>query len=338
MSKSLIESLADTTVHRDRPRLRHAIATLLRELLDANSVAMYALCASDASNMLVPEVAVTRDEREFSNDAGASLRVPVSLAECPAWVACIMHNEVVQYLAREGLAVLVMPTTADRGELGLLVIETSAPLSRAAIAQVAAILRIMTNHLALLDYGERDTLTGLLNRKTFDGAFARIRDRIARADTRARTPGPSWLGIADIDHFKTINDSHGHLFGDEVLLLVSQVIQDSFRRDDQIFRYGGEEFLILLDAASPAGASIAFERLRGAIEAAVFPQIGRITLSIGYSRVEVRDGSSTCVERADAALYHAKQHGRNQVRSYDALVEAGELAVKKRSDEDPELF
>jgi diguanylate cyclase (GGDEF)-like protein len=338
MSKSLLESVADTTVHRDRGRLRQAIARLLRELLDAHSVQMYGLSATDESAMLIAEVDVRRDDPGISPNTGISTGEPLRLRDRPAWCGCVLRQEVVQYVSNEGVAVLALPSAAERGEPGLIVIETGELLGRSAIAQIDAILRIQTNHLALLDYGERDTLTGLLNRKTFDGAFSSIRDRIATADARATPRGPSWLALADIDHFKGINDSHGHLFGDEVLLLVSQVIQQCFRRMDQVFRFGGEEFLILLDAATPAGASIAFERLRTSIEAAVFPQIGRITISLGYSVIERRDGPSTCVERADAALYYAKHHGRNQVRSYEALIATGELAVQTRKDADAVLF
>ena len=338
MAKSLIESVADTTAHRDRGRLRLAIARLLRELLDADTVTMYGLLAADENALLSVEVAVARNDSELTVPAETPESAPFALGERPEWCACILRNEVVQYVAHEDVAVVALPMNSERGELGLIVIETPELLGRTAIAQIAEILRIQSNHLALLDYGERDTLTGLLNRKTFDGAFANIRDRIATADARAAVPGPSWLALADIDHFKDINDSHGHLFGDEVLLLIAQVIQECFRRMDQIFRFGGEEFLILLDAATPTGAAIAFERLRASIESTVFPQIGRITISLGYSRIEVRDGPSTCVERADAALYYAKQNGRNQVRAYDALAAAGRISVKPRTDGDAVLF
>jgi diguanylate cyclase (GGDEF)-like protein len=338
MFTSLLESVADTTAHRDRGRLRHAIARLLRELLDADTVTMYAVSAANEHALLSVEVAATRADSELAACAGTSDSTPFAIDARPEWKACVVRQEAVQYVARDGAAVVVLPMASERGEQGLLVIETAELLGRAAIAQVAAILRIQSNHLALLDYGERDTLTGLLNRKTFDGAFAHIRDRISTADARASAPGPSWLALADIDHFKPINDSLGHLFGDEVLLLVAQIIQECFRRVDQIFRFGGEEFLILLDAATPTGAAVAFERLRASIEGTVFPQIGRITISLGYARIELCDGPSTCVERADAALYYAKQNGRNQVRAFDALAAAGKLAVKTRTDANVELF
>jgi Diguanylate cyclase, GGDEF domain len=93
---------------------------------------------------------------------------------------------------------------------------------------------------------------------------------------------PSWLGLVDIDKFKCINDNYGHLFGDEVLLLVSQLMKKSFRGTDQLFRFGGEEFVIVLDHATTEGVEVAFDRLRETIAAFEFPQVGRVTISLGY--------------------------------------------------------
>ena len=141
----------------------------------------------------------------------------------------------------------------------------------------------------------------------------------------------------DIDRFKSINDSYGHLFGDEVLLLVSQLMKRCFRGADQLFRFGGEEFVVLLDRASDAGAQIVLERLRATIEEYPFPQVGHVTISVGYTQVARHDVSTTCVERADAALYYAKSHGRNNVRNCEALVASGDIAAKSK-DSDVELF
>jgi diguanylate cyclase (GGDEF)-like protein len=145
------------------------------------------------------------------------------------------------------------------------------------------------------------------------------------------------LGLIDIDKFKSINDTYGHLFGDEVLLLVAQIMQRSFRGADQIFRFGGEEFVVVLDHATTSGVDIAFDRLRATIEQFAFPQVGRVTISLGYSEISPNDDPTTCVERADAALYYAKHHGRNNIRNYEALVAAGELTVKSGGEE-AELF
>jgi GGDEF domain-containing protein len=88
---------------------------------------------------------------------------------------------------------------------------------------------------------------------------------------------------------------------------------------------------VVLDQASDAGALIAIERQRATIEAHSFPQIGRVTLSAGYTRIVPQDIPTTCVERADAALYYAKSHECNNVRNYDLLIAAGELSDRRKS-------
>ena len=186
-----------------------------------------------------------------------------------------------------------------------------------------------------------DTLTGLLNRKTFESHFEKMRRRNGARERAGDRPGrshePGWLALADIDHFKSINDSHGHLFGDEVLLIVSQILKRSFRGADQLFRFGGEEFLIVLDHASESGAQVALERFRAAIEAHVFPQIRRVTVSLGYTRILPHDVPTICAERADGALYYAKRNGRNKLCNYEALVSAGDLKTTSNVT-DVELF
>jgi diguanylate cyclase (GGDEF)-like protein len=115
-------------------------------------------------------------------------------------------------------------------------------------------------------------------------------------------------------------------------------MRDSFRGADQLFRFGGEEFVVVLDHANEPGAQIAFDRLRGAIEAHPFPQVNRVTVSIGYTRIHPRDVPALCLERADAALYYAKSHGRNNIRHCEALIAAGEISGTFPHSGEVELF
>ena len=194
-------------------------------------------------------------------------------------------------------------------------------------------LKIHRNFLSLLDYSERDTLTGLLNRKSFDETF--LRATALEATRIYGLPLPEgrrrskvrrhWLGVVDIDHFKRVNDEHGHLIGDEVLLLVARIMRSTFRFDDRLYRFGGEEFVVLLTAPDDDAARIAFERLRTNLAEYRFPRVGHVSGSIGYSDVRPGDTPQAAFERADRAVYHAKAHGRNQVQSQARLVEAGLL-------------
>jgi diguanylate cyclase (GGDEF)-like protein len=135
-----------------------------------------------------------------------------------------------------------------------------------------------------------------------------------------------WLGVIDIDHFKQVNDQHGHLIGDEVLLLLSRVMRQSFRFLDKLYRFGGEEFVVLLRCPGEDGAMAALQRFRTQVEAYVFPRVQHVTVSVGFTDVRSGDTPPAAVERADMAVYYAKRHGRNQVRSHAALVREGELS------------
>jgi diguanylate cyclase (GGDEF)-like protein len=193
---------------------------------------------------------------------------------------------------------------------------------------VEGVLQLYGNFLALLDYGERDALTGLLNRKTFDAAVMQALLEQPGASTRCDDPLPScaaqhWLAIMDIDHFKRVNDTYGHLIGDEVLLLLVQIMRTCFRSSDRLFRFGGEEFVALLSAPDESGAGTALQRLRAAVERFDFPQIGHVTLSIGFTVLRDTDTPADAVDRADRALYLAKSSGRNCVVGPAGMAEAG---------------
>jgi diguanylate cyclase len=158
-----------------------------------------------------------------------------------------------------------------------------------------------------------DALTGVLNRRGFDDAVD--------AALSQRHAGSSGLVLMmlDLDHFKRVNDSFGHVFGDRVLKAVAQVIKSSVKGRDLVARYGGEEFVVLLSGISMQAAlslanqvreSVASSRIRRSDDVA----IGSVTVSIGLA--EHRDGEpiELLIERADRALYRSKHEGRNQVR------------------------
>lgn len=213
---------------------------------------------------------------------------------------------------------------------------------------IGSFLTIYQNHVNLINDAERDTLTGLFNRKTFDGRFNRLlaMQRAAResslgvcSERRAIRPGEHhWLAVVDIDHFKNVNDRFGHLYGDEVLILLSRLMMRGFRMEDRLFRFGGEEFVIVLSPCNAAGAAMVLERFRTTIEKFEFPQVGRVTASLGYTRVRLDDMPSVAVGRADAALYYAKRNGRNRVCSFDHLAAAGAIKVAGALASDVTIF
>ena len=205
------------------------------------------------------------------------------------------------------------------------------------------------NHIALLDYGEADTLTGLASRKTFDKHLFELLGQAASDEmTGGHAENPArrklndnsshWLAVCDIDHFKQVNDTFGHLIGDEVLIMVAQVMRQSFRFDDQLFRFGGEEFIALLQPTDPASAQATLDRFRRDIEETVFSRVGHVTVSVGFSRLLPNDTPTDVIDRADEALYYAKHNGRNRVDCYESLIESGALKAKEIVKGEVELF
>jgi len=165
---------------------------------------------------------------------------------------------------------------------------------------------------ALCDLSSRDALTGLANRRTFENALARESDRVARSGE------PALLLMLDIDHFKRINDHHGHVAGDLVIKAVADALCASVRPMDLAARIGGEEFAIILPNCPPAfGAQVA-ERIREHVERqAITLHSGQTlgcTVSLGgaYAPQWVRSTPSVWMERADLQLYRAKSEGRNR--------------------------
>jgi diguanylate cyclase (GGDEF)-like protein len=168
---------------------------------------------------------------------------------------------------------------------------------------------------ALREQATRDGLTGLLNRNSI---LETLDDEISRA---ARAGHPVSVLMADLDRFKSINDSHGHLVGDAVLREAARRLKSAARRYDSVGRYGGEEFLIVLPGCDAADAAVQAERMRDAIGATPFPTPSEpvlVTVSLGVA-CSSNCAPETLVREADDALYQAKAEGRNQV-----VVRAGE--------------
>jgi diguanylate cyclase (GGDEF)-like protein len=338
----LVDHLAHLTGFRDRDVLDVTLVGALKDLLHPVSVAIYRTVADAGSERWLTRARLGRDDVAASADsAWVDLDHLPALDAYPLRRDCLRQQEV---LVQEGPPHLsLFPLATDREVVGVLEFETDAPMSAQELRMVGSILRIYRNFQGLLDYSERDTLTGLLNRKTFDETFMKTAVQApagaAQSDGR-RACGAGqgyWLGVIDIDNFKNVNDTYGHLIGDEVLLLLSRLMRSSFRFHDRLYRFGGEEFVVLMRCGSNAAALHAFERLRANAEHYTFPQVGHITVSIGFTEIKPSDTPSSAFERADKAVYYAKTHGRNMVCSHADLVARGELEDGSKIG-DVELF
>ncbi|MGD8926861.1 MAG: GGDEF domain-containing protein [Thioalkalispiraceae bacterium] len=163
-----------------------------------------------------------------------------------------------------------------------------------------------------LQAAQLDSLTGINNRAAMDSALNREVELSHRHDTHLS------LLIIDIDHFKRVNDTLGHTAGDTVLKSMAKCFQKTMRTSDMLFRYGGEEFALLLSGTDIEGARQVGERIRNAVQTYPFVFDGKdldMSVSIGVASLGRSESANRLFDRADAALYQAKKSGRNQVHS-----------------------
>jgi diguanylate cyclase (GGDEF)-like protein len=158
----------------------------------------------------------------------------------------------------------------------------------------------------------RDSLTNAFNRHTFNASI----EESLYAYLRYQTPAS--LFIFDLDNFKAINDTYGHQAGDRVLVKISATIQQRLRDSDKLFRYGGEEFAVLLSQTNQEDAFKLAEELRRLVEQQDYNLGHPVTISGGVSNARDSDKVNSWIERCDKALYQAKSSGRNKVLMYEA--------------------
>lgn len=238
----------------------------------------------------------------------------VTSVELPSDIA--VHAGLVAFRPRE---VLFLPLAVHGNAIGVLMLARAEPFGpeRRALAEVMsrslamALANAMT-HAQLQRIAALDPLTGCYNRRF---GLTRLREEFVRAQ---RTEGPMAAVVFDIDHFKSVNDTYGHLVGDRVLSHVAQQARLRLREGDVLMRYGGEEFVAVLPGASVSDAAAIAERMRRAVEESMTAdgerQV-RVTISLGVAaRPECNVESETdLLGLADSALYRAKQGGRNRV-------------------------
>jgi diguanylate cyclase (GGDEF)-like protein len=339
----IIDHLASLTGLRDRDTLDVSLAHSIRDLLAPRRVAIYRLVGDPGSERWLNRASLTADSPAATADpAWVDLEKLPHASERPVWLECMTTAQVIT-LKEADIVTTLFPVVSDTGVVGVIELQTLRSVGPKTRRLVFGVLRIYRNVQSLLDYSERDTLTGLLNRKIFDDSFYKVSSlplldaKLDNAERRHASGSRYWLGVIDIDHFKNVNDRFGHLIGDEVLLLLSRIMRGCFRFSDQLYRFGGEEFVVLLLCSDEADAAAALERFRQVVGDYAFPQAGTITVSVGFTAIETGDTPAAAFERADRAVYHAKHNGRNQVCNHAELMRQGLIEDDKRVS-DVELF
>lgn len=330
----ILQNLVQMTGQRDHLRLELSVLSTFLQLPSIENVRALELLKLDDEYWVRPRTWLHQGQlvsasQDFAHDPQ---RHPLS--DLPQLHAGIQSQaQLVQHMLSDNCHRMWLPVwTHKHVHVCLEITQTKRPTPHA-LDVITSIFNVYQNYQSLLDYSERDALTGLLNRKTFDEHLLRFATA-AQASPQEDLP---WLAVIDIDHFKSVNDRFGHLFGDEVLILVANLLRKAFGAQHRIFRFGGEEFVVLLPPSREEKALAALEVFREMVVRHPFPQVGTVTVSVGVA------GAKLCspveiLGQADQALYYAKANGRNQVCLHERLQAQGLLPSNQVSHADVELF
>ncbi len=250
------------------------------------------LCGVSAVNA---PVYITRIQIYFAQCGGLWLAVLTALLRVPAPALIDM--------AALGLALLLALLCFYLHGIGARVVEGI----RLQLANAALAAQLGEALAAMAEQAATDALTGMPNRRSLDQTLA------AQLSMAERESRPFAVLMLDLDHFKAVNDTHGHAVGDAVLRAFAQRVQAQLRRSDVCSRYGGEEFAVVLAGTSAELALDTAERLRLAIAGAPLVPGVAVTVSIGVASWRKGDDAAGLLARADAALYAAKRAGRDRV-------------------------
>jgi diguanylate cyclase (GGDEF)-like protein len=305
LAHEVIQSIVSLTEQRDQRSLEQSLLTTLEEMFPG------------AEGWLANIPATPSGETECTLLHGDPTTLPGPVLEAGLTQLDETGFSRASHAGRDYLTVRLRAAGDRRGHLLVL---TQATWREVDLQVVQGMTRVYQNFVNLLFDSEKDTLTGLYNRRKLEMRFREIAAAPAWGRRQKDQITGDYLAIMDLDRFKRINDSHGHLIGDEVLLAFANILRHTLRDSDQIFRYGGEEFVALLKEAPNDSIEEILERVRGDVEAHDFPLVGKVTVSIGFARLDGCFSPLEVMAKADRALYFAKDHGRNQVREFESLV------------------
>jgi diguanylate cyclase (GGDEF)-like protein len=199
---------------------------------------------------------------------------------------------------------------------------------------------------SLLEYSDRDAMTGLLNRKSLDDAFYSavledLEDAMSEPgddapvgqERRHRVPANYWLGSAKVDNFGLISENQGRAAAEEVLSRVALILSNTFRTYDRLYRLSNDHFGVLLHCPDEALVLGAFERFRANVEKYNFSKVGRVTVSCGFTTVLEDDSPSSALEKTEKAIDFARRSGGNKACSYLGLARRGFFGTSAMDEE-----
>jgi len=256
----------------------------------------------------------------FFSDISTVIKTAFSISILFGAFSCVVRETIFVLITSHYLPITIDPGTINIFSIVVFILSAILWFSTGIMLEYSCELNEMAEkNRQLKSMAERDVLTGLYNRNKLEQRLPNILSVAERLKT------PISFIIMDIDHFKDVNDRYGHAVGDRILIHLANILRRNVRESDMVFRWGGEEFLVLAVGAPMKGAFILAEHLRTLIEAEHFDSVGHITASFGIAETSYLGPKDNWFERVDAALYKAKESGRNRVICWDETVKLQRL-------------
>lgn len=340
----ILSSVVEITRQRDKDSLEFSLVATLAEIVPVTKVSFYRTINEIGIESLEEVVRLDTSKNEKGDlEFLWQVEAPIVKAKGVLKECWLNKSFLTRTNKKNTETTILVPMHKNEDVIGILMLSSDKPLDDYK-SIVEGFVKIYENHLYILSESEHDTLTGLLNRRSFDSRLSKLLELQKTKDSRLEDERrkeniltSTWIVQLDIDDFKRVNDTFGHMYGDEVLLLLSQMMRSTFRQTDLLFRFGGEEFVIVLAPTRDEDTFFALERFRQKVADFHFPQVGQVTISIGCAEIQPGDYPPTVLDRADKAMYYAKTNGRNQVCHYETLLANGDI-VEQRVIGDVELF
>ncbi|NOU49550.1 GGDEF domain-containing protein [Pseudoalteromonas sp. JBTF-M23] len=323
MQEELLHSVVKLTKTRDVDSLESSLLSTIHEFIGCQEVSIYkSISLKDAADVECCLSLQVIEGKRYRWSQSEKVQSPSS-----ELLSCLNSACIIAVQSNDGIERRWVPITLADKPIGAIAI-VSKGLGSSEQVLLNAFCCIYENYLTILHENERDKLTGLLNRQTFDKKLKQLIEKQvlkhykttkSQQDRETHRETVSWLAMLDIDHFKRVNDNYGHVCGDEVLLILAQVMDGFFRATDLLFRFGGEEFVLVFEPATREEIESLLYKFVELVRITKFPFVNKLTVSIGVAKVGPYDFPIHVLESADKALYFAKENGRDQLCFYDQM-------------------
>jgi len=354
-SVKFVDSLAEVTSHSDKEVIERSLLQTLIDLTPTSEYRIYRVLPNTNEKIVLALMAYAKNN--IIDTLGNEIKTKDFQEEFLSAINTALGSHSLQIVNKSennDQIHIIYPAIDKNNDSFAVLIQSCDDIDFEHHNLVHGLLKVYANYLTLIEKSRRDKLTQLLNRETLESEITRILIRnnspennilqipedMSENSKRIAKNSTYWLGLLDIDFFKNINDTYGHLYGDEILILVARLLSENIRDHDFAYRFGGEEFVIILLSADFQSAKEAYERIRIKINKHAYANVEGLSVSIGISQINNQSGPTEVLEEADKALYYAKDNGRNQSHFYDLLIESNliENSESKTEYTDTDFF